>query len=240
MPFSPSTSAEIAQRYIYTLELENNKFYVGQSKFIIKRLKKHFWGEGAVWTKLHKPIKVTNCVSAGVISYQAGMRLENEHTIELMKIHDWKNVRGGNFTNICEVLTRKNLIANGHHDFFSPCELPARNTDRKACKPYYFFILGLENDKYFLGYTSDPERRIKKHFNGKGSQWTITNKPVVTIKCELIGETNESTAAITAANETILLMRERGWQNVRGGPWIADDNEAIKLLLLARGYVDLI
>ena len=42
---------------VYTLKLANDKYYVGKSRNIVARMKRHFSGNGSEWTKKHKPIE---------------------------------------------------------------------------------------------------------------------------------------------------------------------------------------
>ena len=43
--------------FIYVLELENKKYYIGKTTNPIYRLGKHFNNSGSEWTKKYKPIK---------------------------------------------------------------------------------------------------------------------------------------------------------------------------------------
>ena len=54
--------------YIYVLKLKNNGFYVGSTRNLLQRIKKHFSIGGAIATKESKPIKI----------------------IEILKIQDYK------------------------------------------------------------------------------------------------------------------------------------------------------
>ena len=38
------------------------------------------------------------------------------------------------------------------------------------------YILQLENNKYYIGKTTQPEIRLESHFNSNGSSWTIKTK----------------------------------------------------------------
>lgn len=233
------TPKEAARTYIYVLELESDKFYVGQSRDPLTRLETHFAGKGSVWTRTHKPLKIAACLDVGVIDYRAGEILENEHVIQLMKEHGWKNVRGGFFTNVCEKMTRGNLISHGHTEFFVNDEVAAKLKKRKDENQYFLFVLRLEGGKYFVGYSSDPERRVKKHFDGRGAAWTTLYKPLELTRCDPLGEISESSAAVHAKNEVIALMRKLGWVNVRGGAWVDSCEIETKRLLLIQGYDDL-
>lgn len=36
----------------------------------------------------------------------------------------------------------------------------------------FIYVLKLENDKYYVGKTNNPDLRITNHFDANGSQWT--------------------------------------------------------------------
>ena len=74
--------------YVYTLQLESQKWYVGYSQDIETRIASHFIGNGSLWTKKYKPIEVINVKPGDRI-------LENLITIALMAKHGFENVRGG-------------------------------------------------------------------------------------------------------------------------------------------------
>ena len=74
--------------FVYTLELQDDCYYVGFSTDVETRIASHFLGRGAQWTRLHAPISV--------LSVRAGDEvLENAITVALMAKHGWRNVRGG-------------------------------------------------------------------------------------------------------------------------------------------------
>ena len=45
---------------IYVLECEGGKFYVGKTGDGERRLKQHISGQGAQWTKMHKPKRIVD------------------------------------------------------------------------------------------------------------------------------------------------------------------------------------
>ena len=89
------TKRKIPYFYLYVLELEDDKFYVGISRNIKKRYKAHKSGEGAEWTKLHKPIGVKYTKQLGYCTYTNVKSDEDGKTIEMMKKYGRENVRGG-------------------------------------------------------------------------------------------------------------------------------------------------
>ena len=40
--------------------------------------------------------------------------------------------------------------------------------------PGFVYVLRLEDDCLYVGYTLDPEVRIASHFMGRGAQWTAS------------------------------------------------------------------
>lgn len=75
------------------------------------------------------------------------------------------------------------------------------------------YCLKLQNEKYYVGRTTDIQRRFFEHLEGKGSQWTQKHKPIkiATIK------TNA-----TKWDEDVYVkryMHKHGIDNVRGGSY---------------------
>ena len=76
---------------IYILELEDGKYYVGKSHNLESRLRSHFNGEGAVWTKRYKPIRVLKTIDTAD---------EDSCTIDMMYKYGIENVRGGSYSTL--------------------------------------------------------------------------------------------------------------------------------------------
>jgi len=89
--------------YVYILELENNKYYVGYTENFDSRMISHFGGNGSKWTKLHKPITVME-VSRG------SKNDEDRKTIEMMVRYGYENVRGGRYCK-CEMLKEPMIVS---------------------------------------------------------------------------------------------------------------------------------
>jgi hypothetical protein len=94
--------------YIYIIELEEDKWYVGKTTNIIKRIKEHKSGIGSSWTTKFKP------KDNGIINKFVSTTLfdEDNKTIELMAKYGIDNVRGGSFTKIVLDNNTKNIINN--------------------------------------------------------------------------------------------------------------------------------
>lgn len=69
----------------YVLKLEEDRYYVGKSAYLMKRLLQHFNAGGAKWTKLHKPIAVLEV---------SDNNLERELTLKYMRTYGMDAVRG--------------------------------------------------------------------------------------------------------------------------------------------------
>lgn len=78
-------------RWIYTLLLRENKYYVGFTENLEQRMVAHFTGEGAKWTQVYKPIKIIEVVPE-IHDWH-----EDFVTLVMMKKHGINNVRGGNW-----------------------------------------------------------------------------------------------------------------------------------------------
>ena len=80
--------------YIYILELEQGKYYVGKTNDPEIRINKHFDSEGSAWTKKYKPIKeiqrISNCDDYD----------EDKYTLKYMNMYGIENVRGGSFVTL--------------------------------------------------------------------------------------------------------------------------------------------
>ncbi len=78
---------------IYTLELENGKYYIGRSNIPKIRILNHFLENGSEWTKKYKPINI--------LSQNKGDAFDEEkYTLLAMEKYGIDNVRGGSYCKI--------------------------------------------------------------------------------------------------------------------------------------------
>lgn len=77
---------------IYVLALEDDCYYVGITHNLNLRYAQHLAGDGAKWTKEHKPLRIVE-----VISEDATLQKENQVTLGYMKTHGEGKVRGGSY-----------------------------------------------------------------------------------------------------------------------------------------------
>ena len=73
------------------------------------------------------------------------------------------------------------------------------------------YILHLTNNKYYVGESINPQKRIKDHFNGRGSTWTKINKPLSFFDPLTLPQEN-----LWELTETLRQMNLHGIDNVRG------------------------
>lgn len=132
--------------FIYILELEQNKYYIGKTTNIAFSLD-HFTSNGT-WTRKYKPIQVESII-ADCDDYH-----EDKYTLKYMEQYGINNVRGGSF---CEIkLSDANIITlnqimnsvtdkcyicgdNGH--FANECKKEKNdkcNCDKCKCITSYF------------------------------------------------------------------------------------------------------
>ena len=78
---------------VYTLQCRDQRFYECFSTNVLRRVAEHFFGRGALWTRLHPPTKVVEIVTGD-------RELENAKKIALMARYGWQKVRGGNYCSL--------------------------------------------------------------------------------------------------------------------------------------------
>jgi hypothetical protein len=80
--------------FIYILELENNKFYIGKTNNPNFRIKSHFDSFGSEWTNIHKPLRLLELIN-NCDDYD-----EDKYTRIYMDKFGVENVRGGSFVSL--------------------------------------------------------------------------------------------------------------------------------------------
>jgi len=88
-------------KYIYILELVENKYYIGKTINYNFRIEQHLNSNGSQWTKKYKPIKLIELIKT------CDNFDEDKYTLKYMEKYGINNVRGGSF---CELkLNKENL-----------------------------------------------------------------------------------------------------------------------------------
>ena len=83
--------------------------------------------------------------------------------------------------------------------------------------PETLYILQLEDDKWYVGKSTDVAKRFTQHCSGSGSAWTRAYAPL------RIAETRPITSPHDETTVTKDLMKKYGVDNVRGGAYTAVD-----------------
>ena len=78
----------------------------------------------------------------------------------------------------------------------------------------FIYILQLEQGKYYVGKTNNPEYRLENHFNSNGSAWTKLYKPIQVLK--IIPDCDD----YDEDKYTRIYMDKYGIDNVRGGSFV--------------------
>jgi len=93
---------------VYVLKLSNNKYYIGKTSDISKRIQQHFSGEfGSKWTRKYKPEKLVKTVNS-VDEFD-----EDKWVKIYMKKYGIDNVRGGTYSSSEPIhFTTKHFIEN--------------------------------------------------------------------------------------------------------------------------------
>jgi len=74
-------------QYVYVWELEDDKYYIGWSENLSRRLDEHLSEDGAIWTKKHRPVAILEII-------RGDKSVEKKKTLEYMKLKGFQNVRG--------------------------------------------------------------------------------------------------------------------------------------------------
>ncbi len=87
--------------FIYVLELEQNKYYIGKTNNISFRIEQHIASRGSAWTTLYAPVRMIELVP------DCDDFDEDKYTIKYMNKYGITNVRGGSFCQL--VLSDENI-----------------------------------------------------------------------------------------------------------------------------------
>lgn len=91
--------------YLYVLQLENNKIYVGKTENVDKRVNDHLLGYGAEWTRRFKVLNLIECI---ILNDAFD---EDKYVKKYMNIYGINNVRGGTYSNLILNKDQKRVIA---------------------------------------------------------------------------------------------------------------------------------
>lgn len=81
---------------VYVLILEDECWYVGITFNLNMRLGQHWAGNGAKWTRLHKPISLAEVI------YPATREMENQVTLRYIELYGKEKVKGGSWCRVSD------------------------------------------------------------------------------------------------------------------------------------------
>jgi len=90
--------------FIYILQLEKGKYYIGKTNNPQFRLESHFNSNGSEWTKIYKPLKVLE-INPNCDNYD-----EDKYTRIYMDKYGINNVRGGSFVSVKLSKSQKDIL----------------------------------------------------------------------------------------------------------------------------------
>ncbi|KKN31936.1 hypothetical protein LCGC14_0818850, partial [marine sediment metagenome] len=187
---------KLTKNIIVIFQLENNKWYIGQTNDLesyVKRIKR---GYGPPWIQIHKYVSVYKTIKNSDLKTV---------TLNYMKKLGWQNVRGYAWR---QINMKRPPIA------LREGKLKHAVSSEKFDDTVY--ILKLEQEKWFLGKCLDEyiDKRIERYVNGKVNPWIKTYRVIDIHKLIKNGDLKTL---------TLEYMRKYGWENVRGHSWITKD-----------------
>lgn len=99
--------------FIYVIQLEQGKYYIGKTNNPQFRLESHFNSNGSEWTKIYKPLRVIE-VKPNCDDYD-----EDKITRQYMDKYGINNVRGGSFVSVKldkSTIDTLKKMSNGTHN----------------------------------------------------------------------------------------------------------------------------
>lgn len=127
-----------------------------------------------------------------------------------------------------------NPITYEKMQYYSRADLSERKFGTKLLKnpdsKWYVYIMVLrpvglaskltkETALYYIGVTTDAERRLKEHKENPSCEWTRENAPLKMVSVQYIGD-NQKIAKKAEHVTTISMMKKYGVESVRGASYI--------------------
>ncbi|MBN1215457.1 MAG: hypothetical protein JXA99_08425 [Candidatus Lokiarchaeota archaeon] len=202
---------------VYVLKLQNEKWWIGKTKDIKKRMREYKKGRSNQWIKIYPLISLEEIDEQSKLS---------EKMLEYMKKYGWENVRGTCYYenispdyipmiiyNYIENEKKKQkieldsdkIIREG--SLYSGINENKREINQINYDKSHIYVLKLERNKWYIGKTNNLEAEIEKHKSGEGLSWTKLYK-VISLE--------ESIENGDYRDKTIEYIKKYGWWNVRG------------------------
>jgi len=172
---------------LYLLELQNKKFYVGQSSRPQVRFSDHQIGQGGKWTRQYPPVALLNTKPVTVANLREACLYENWMTLHYMEQYGWQNVRGGGFFGFGEerIIEKINHIydiaANKIRYYIPDCKYLFG-----ASNDWLVYVLELQDGFYYIGSGKRLGKALGDHFNGSTIGWTREHIPIAVAEWHVI------------------------------------------------------
>lgn len=83
------------------------------------------------------------------------------------------------------------------------------------------YVLKLEDDCYYIGMTSDFNRRYTQHLNGIGAKWTALHRPLGVHSLDIVPEGYDARLMENKITKRMMILK--GVERIRGGSWCSPD-----------------
>jgi len=205
---------------IYILRLENRKWWIGKTKNVRRKINSIKRGSGSKWIKENRFISVEKIIQNGDLT---------SITLDYIKKYGYENVRGTCWYDgpqiyipkkirelVAEQKMEEMIEVENINDTINGNNFPVDTImENKSILNneeinYLVYILKLENDKWYVGKTTNLKKALQRHKKGLGPPWTTIHK---LLKVEEVLENRD------LKEVTLNHMRKYGWQNVRGYAW---------------------
>jgi hypothetical protein len=102
---------DLSQLWVYVLQLQEEKWYVGQTKDPVRRFAQHIEGSGAVWTQIYRPTGKALLMKVDEPAAAHGFAdpvTESSITLQMMGLFGIENVRGAGWSKIALLRSDQN------------------------------------------------------------------------------------------------------------------------------------
>ena len=83
------------------------------------------------------------------------------------------------------------------------------------------YVLNLEDDCFYVGMTTDFNRRYTQHLNGLGAKWTALHRPIRVQSIDIVPVGYEAKHMEDKITRQLMILE--GIKRVRGGSWCSPD-----------------
>ena len=128
-----------------------------------------------------------------------------------MKEKGFENVRGGSWTKL--ILTKPKILDQVFED-----QEPMVSWEHRL-HLWYCYVFRLEHNKFWVGKTDNPNKRLAAVLMAQGSipKWTRTHKPLEIVRFEIIPQNHDRYEYVSKVTREMMI--DKGWENVQGGKY---------------------